>query len=413
MNHRPVVVVGAGLAGLTCAGLLHRAGRPVQVLEREDAVGGRIRTDRVDGFLLDRGFQVYLTAYPDAARFLDLQALDLRRFEPGAVVHTEHGLQRLSDPWRRPGKAIQTAFAKVGSFADRVRIAKLRRRCRSGDVNQIWQQPEQTTLAELREIGFSDDVINAFFRPFLGGVFLDPNLDTTSRMLKFVFRMFSEGSAALPAAGMQAIPEQLAAALPADCVRLNCGVQQVEANSVRLHSGEVIEADHVVVAAEQPAASKLVPTVKSNRTPQSVRCVYFAAKRSPLQEPILVLNGTGQGLVNNVCVPTDVAATYSSDGRALVSVSVLRSDLSNDDLISSVREELLDWFGAQVKDWTALRSYSIPYALPNQEVPSQTSGQPESIRQDSILLCGDHCTDGSINGAIRSGEAAAERILQS
>lgn len=413
MDSKPIVVVGAGLAGLSCARTLCEAGRRVLVLERENVVGGRVRTDRHEGFLLDRGFQVYLTAYPEARRQLNHDRLNLHRFEPGSLIWTGHRFEKLSDPWRRPGQIFQTAFAGVGSLADKLRIARLRWQCLSGTVDELWQRPEQPTIDELHSLGFSERIIQTFFRPFLGGVFLDPALETSSRMLQFVFRMFSSGDAALPAGGMQDIPKQLAESLPPACLRLNTPVGHLQSQQVVLTTGEQIDAAAVVVAAEQAAAARLVPQIAPDPNPRGVYCLYFAAPQSPLNEPILVLNGSGTGRVNNLCVPSDVVPDYSSDGRALVSVTVLENDQAEATLVPIVLDELQNWFGSQVNSWTHLRSYNLPYALPNQSVAARQQQTNSALRREGVWICGDHCTNGSINGALQSGRIAAERILQS
>jgi phytoene dehydrogenase-like protein len=146
MNEADVLIVGGGLAGLCCARRLAAAGVTCQVLEASNAVGGRVRTDRVEGFLLDRGFQVLLTAYPEARQALDYDALELRPFEPGALIRCGGRFQRLVDPWRRPKHVLATAFSSVGSLADKLRIASLRRRVRRTTLDELDEQPEQSTI---------------------------------------------------------------------------------------------------------------------------------------------------------------------------------------------------------------------------------------------------------------------------
>jgi phytoene dehydrogenase-like protein len=204
-DHR-VLVVGAGLAGLCCAERLADHGLAPLVLEAAEDVGGRVRTDEVEGCLLDRGFQVLLTAYPTAREVLDYQALHLQPFEPGALVRCGGRFHRVADPWRRPFAALQGVFGPIGSLSDKLRVAALRRRVLQGAVRDLFERPERTTMAALREAGFSTAMIDRFFRPFLGGVFLDTKLETSSRMFEFVFRMFASGDVAIPARGMQAIP---------------------------------------------------------------------------------------------------------------------------------------------------------------------------------------------------------------
>ena len=209
-----VYVVGAGLAGLRCARRLHEKGVAATVLEASDGVGGRVRTDRVDEFLLDRGFQVLLTAYPEARDALDYRELELHPFYPGAMVQTGGKLVTVADPFRRRWDGLRTALAPVGSLSDKLKVTKLRRRVTSGSLEELFARPETTTREALAADGFSETIVDRFFRPLFGGVLLDRELGTSSRMFEFVYRMFSLGDAALPTRGMGAIPEQLAGGLP-------------------------------------------------------------------------------------------------------------------------------------------------------------------------------------------------------
>ncbi|MEM1063533.1 MAG: FAD-dependent oxidoreductase, partial [Planctomycetota bacterium] len=251
MSEPPVVVVGAGVAGLTCAKVLHEAGVPVVVLEASDGVGGRVRTDEVDGFKLDRGFQVLLTAYPQAREHLDYEALDLRPFEPGSLIRVpdRDDFARLVDPWRRPKHTLATATAPVGSLLDKLRIALFRSDCGRRAIDRIFASPEAKSAETLGETaGFSPAMIDRFFRPFFGGIFLETKLATSDRMLRFVFKMFAEGYAALPAEGMGTIPRQLASRLPEGAVRLDSPVASLAGDHVVTSAGERLDAAAVVVA---------------------------------------------------------------------------------------------------------------------------------------------------------------------
>ena len=221
------IVVGGGLAALACVQQLCDAGVSCRLLESSDEVGGRVRTDEVEGFLLDRGFQVLLTAYPDAKSALDYKELELCRFEPGALIRYDGALHRLADPWRRPQHVLSTALSPVATWRDKLRIASFRKHCTRGQLQEIYDRAEQPTIDLLREHNFSDVIIERFFRPFLGGVFLDRQLQTSSRMCEFVFRMFSTGDAAVPAGGMGEIPRQLAARLPADVIKTRSRVNSI------------------------------------------------------------------------------------------------------------------------------------------------------------------------------------------
>lgn len=405
---KPVVIVGAGLAGLACARCLKEANLPVLVLEAQDQVGGRIRTDRVDGFLLDRGFQVFLTAYPEVARVLDLEALALRRFYPGALVQIGGWRHRFADPWRRPLRSLAGLLAPVASLSDAVRIARLRAEAlRPGDLDSA--AASISTQDYLRQFGLSERVIERFFRPFFGGVFLERALATPSSLFRFVFAMFARGWAALPAEGMQAIPQQLADGLPPGLVRVNTPVRSVEPGCVRLASGERINCRVAVVATDAENARQLLPGLPPVAW-RSTTTLYYSTERSPVREGTLVLNGTGQGLVNHICVPSDVSERYAPASAALISVSIIGvPELDDHDLSRQVTQELREWFGESVAGWNLLRIYRIEHALPVL-IPEASPSAQEPVH-DGVLLCGDYLEDPSINGALVSGRKAAEAIV--
>ena len=410
---RTVCIIGAGLAGLACARRLHDQGYDVTILEASDAVGGRVRTDTVDGFRLDRGFQVLLTAYPETQRELDYDALNLHSFFDGALVHVNGRFHRIADPFRHPLDAPQTLFAPIGSLADKLRVARTRWQVQHDSVADIMERPEATTLEVLRDRwGFSNRIIDRFFRPFFGGIFLDQTLESSSRMFEFVFKMFSEGTAALPTGGMQAIPEQMAAHLPTDTIHLNTPVAHVEGQTVHLESGETRTADAVVVATDAPSAHRILKEDGPPPDGVSTHCLYYAANASPVDLPVLVLNGDRVGPVNNLCVLSDVAPGYAPDDRALISVVVVGETPEREDTLErAVRRQMIDWFGLQAGGWEHLRTYTIPYALPDQRPPFLSPPERPTRRRPGLYVCGDHRQTASLNGAIASGRAAAQAVL--
>ncbi|MGY6499448.1 MAG: NAD(P)/FAD-dependent oxidoreductase [Acidimicrobiales bacterium] len=403
-----VVVVGAGLAGLAAAVTLHEAGRRVLVVEADDAVGGRVRTDVVDGFRLDRGFQVLLTDYPELRR-LDTDALDLRRFSPGALVRAGGRFHRVGDPRRDPRALPATVLAPIGSPLDKLRLLRLQRRVLAADAPDLLRGPDLSTAEHLRRQGFSPRMVDRFFRPLFGGIQLDTTLATSSRMFDVILRALLRGDSAVPAAGMQALPDTLAARVPADALLLGEQVASVDATGVSTTRGRRLDATHVVVATEAPAAADLLAPFGFEVPPpgRTVAGVYFAAETAPRPEPLVILDGDGTGPATNVSVMTNVAPEYSSDGRALVSVACV-GDLG-DDLEPRVLAQLSEWFGPEVDRWEHLRTYRITHGQPDQRPPFSPR---RAVRlAPTVWVCGDHRDTGSSQGALFSGRRTAEAIL--
>ena len=402
-NHHDVAIVGAGLAGLVAARTLVAAGRDVVVLEAADAPGGRVRTDLVDGHRLDRGFQVLLTDYPELPRHLDLDALDLRRFDPGALVRVGDRFHRVVDPFRSPVAGLRGAFAPVGSIGDKLRVGLLRRRLLSATAPDLLRGEDVTTAQALQDAGFSPAMIERFFEPLVGGIQLDPSLGTSRRMFDVVFRSLARGDSAVPALGMEAIPRQLAAGLPEGAIRCGEAVERVEDGRVILAGGAVVTADHVVVATEGPAAARLLGTDPVGS--RAASCVWFSAPEAPVEDRLVILDGTGPA--RNVAVSTNVAPTYAPPGRSLIAAAVPgRADSS---LEPAVRAQLRGWWGAPVDGWVHLRTDAIVHGQPDQSPPFAPK-QAVALRP-GLWVCGDHRDTGSIQGAMFSGRRCAEAVL--
>lgn len=405
------VIVGAGLAGLAAAKALTAAGKRVHIVEASDGVGGRVRTDVVKGHLLDRGFQVMLAAYPEAQRVLDYPALDLKRFDPGAMVQMAEGRVIVSDPLRQPRHALATARAPIGSVRDKLRIARLQQTVQRMSLDDLWTQPESTTLERFRSVGFSERMISSFLQPLFAGISLDASLGASSRMFDFVFRMLAQGNSVVPANGMHVIPQQLAAALPRDTIRLQAAVSGVGPHEVQVGK-ETISARSVVVATDGPAAVALLATAGVSLPvvgSQSVSSVYFSADAAPLDDKLVVLNGVGpvNGPVTNLAVMSNVAPAYAPAGRHLVVAAVLGD--GSPTLEADVRVQLRSWFGKDVDGWDHLRTYNIHHAQPTQRTLSPFE---RPVAMGGLFVAGDHRDQASIQGALRSGARVAEAVLQ-
>lgn len=402
-----MAIVGGGLAGLACARTLQAAGVDYVLLEAGTELGGRVRTDSFNGFVLDRGFQVLLTAYPEAQRVLDYERLNLERFEPGALVRRKGRFHLVADPIRRPLLALRSVTAPIGTLNDKLLVWKLRRRVTRGSATCLLEGADGTTLDSLRAAGFSPQIIESFFSPFFGGVFLESDLETSARWFDLLYRMFAIGDTALPAGGMGQIPQQVAAGLDSERLRTRSRVERIQPGEVQVEGHGTLRASHVVFATEEPVRRQLLGLPPDGGCRWSAtRCFYFSAPTSPLGEPYIVLNGDGDGPIRNLAVASDIAPSYSESGQALLSVSVTETSCSE----TAVRGQLQEWFGSTTRGWKLLRTYTIPHALPFQ-APGSLQKRPEALLPGGFVYCGDDLETASIHGALVSGRKAAETIL--
>ena len=401
-----VVIVGGGLAGLTAARVLEQHNINAVLLEASDGVGGRVRSDNVDGFILDRGFQVLLTAYPEIHRHLNIPALDLQIFEPGAVVWREGKGTVVGDPFRRPKTLFSTSFAPIGTIGDKARIALMRAKLKSADPRELLKGQDIPTASALRGMGFSSKIIDRFFRSLVGGIQLDPSLTSSRRMFDVIFRTLAAGDSAVPALGMGQITQQLAASLRTTAVHLNSPVASISSGVVTLTSGHSISAKNIIVATEGPVASRFLnlPDVAS----RAAGCVYFAAPQAPIGGKYIVLDGHGQGPVYNVAVMSNISSHYAPNGQHLIAAAL--PGLAEGDLEAAARRQLRSWWGADVDTWRHLRTYRIPHGQPGQDPPFNPK---KSVSLgNGLFVCGDHRDTGSIQGAMFSGRRCAEAVIE-
>jgi protoporphyrinogen oxidase len=406
-----VIVIGAGISGLIAAYELERSGVKPILLEATDKIGGRVITDEIDGFLLDRGFQVLLTAYPEAKRYLDYEALQLKRFSPGAIIMKPGNSFAIHDPLREPAKLFGMIFSKVGSLTDKIRIYKLNKDLAKMSIEEIFETPSKSTLNYLKDYGFSDTIIDNFFKPFFRGIFLENELSTSSRMFQFVFKMFGEGYAAVPEKGMGEITKQLSQKLQHTTIKLNSPVKSVMGKEVTLENGEVLEADKVIIACRPDS---IIPQLEGQIKPfRSVYNVYFSLEKSFLIQPMIALIPDDNYLINNIVFMTDVSKAYSQNGKALLSVSVTKSikDPSNLEKLISIELEALS--GIKAEYFKHIKTYQLIDALP--DVDDMKSNLPftNAKLNDHVFLAGDYLLNGSVNAAMTSGRKAVEALLLS
>ncbi|MFB6140600.1 MAG: NAD(P)/FAD-dependent oxidoreductase [Halosimplex sp.] len=416
-----VVIVGGGLAGLVAARRLAADGADVTLFERRDELGGRVRSREADGFTLDRGFQVLFTAYPAVREELDLGALDLRAFSPGATIARPDHRSTLADPFRDPLAAVESAMNPDVTLFDKVRVLQLRRELGNADPRTLLDGPSESVREYLEQKGFSERFLENFAAPFYGGITLDRSLSTDAGVFRYTFSMLSRGRTAVPADGMGAIPEQLAdrardAGATIETDAEVSAVDGAEGGATVEVGGETVDADAAVVAADPKRARELTGVESIPAEARGCVTQYFSTREHRTLDTgrRLVLNAAGD-CPNTVAPLSTVAPEYAPDGRALLSATTLGvPDRSDEDLATAVRDALVTWYPEhRFDDLELVATDRIEFAQ---------FAQPPGFRADlpavdepegSVCLAGDYTQWSSIQGAMESGRIAAETVSDS
>lgn len=402
---KKIIIVGAGVAGLIAAKHCEEKGYQPTILEASDRAGGRVKTDQIDGFLLDHGFQVLLTDYAEVQRYLDLDSLDLRHFQPGAAIYSAGRSFRFSDPLRDPSQLWTALFSPIGSLWDKIKIWQLNRQLQSTPREQIFDGSPQSTLDFLRQYGFSERIIQQFFRPFFGGIFLENELSTPATMFRFVFKMFGKGYAAIPAKGMEELVKQLQAKLQQSTFRFNTPVQEIQENYLITQTGERLDFDKVIVTGNP---TNLIPGLRGQ--PQAylgTYNLYFAANFSPLQAPLIGLIADGDNPINSFCVLSEVSAAYAPAGKVLISVSLKSDTIATPETVSAALKKVLNRADLEL---THLKSFHIPESLPIVEELRYAIPSTQYALNNNIILAGDQLLNASLDAAMRSGRDAVANV---
>ena len=402
-------IIGSGISGLIAAKTLELEGYSPVIIEASDRVGGRVKTDIVEGYQLDRGFQVLLDAYPKAKEHLDFKALQLQKLKPGAVIFSNGKAITIGDPLRDISLLLPTLLASVGSFSDKFKILKLNTALKKKSINTIFASKSSTTLEYLKAKGFSQKMIDNFFKPFFAGIFLEPELKTSSRMFEFVYKMFGEGMAVLPKDGIVAISEQLKGQLKKTSFIFNSKVKKVNDATIELENGTTINTHFTIIAAE---ADQLLSNLKE-QSQQWKSCynLYFEVEKRTIDTAIIGLIADKEALINNIFYPTSVKTTTKGN-RELLSVTVVKShQLSEHDLIEKVKSELLAY--CNIETTRFLKCYHIQNALPDLVEVYYDISPTETQIKPTIYMAGDYLLNGSLNAAMLSGERAAQGVILS
>lgn len=398
------VVVGAGLAGLVAARRLHDAGRRVRIIEAADDAGGRVRTDEVDGFLLDRGFQTVCPGYPAFARECDVPSLRLRPFVRGLGVYVNGHVERLRPDLR----ALGVLRSRLLSIMDTVLLAKVAARDAVAPPTGRGRKPDRSVLAELTDAGLSQRALDRVARPFIAGVFLDDAMATSAAVAHLVWRSFLRGGAAVPAEGMGAIAHQLAASIPDVAIECGRAVVEVSPGRVRLDDGEKIRTEAVIVATDGSTAAQLVPAVPAPAW-RAVTTFYFAADEPPRDDGLILVDADEPAMVRTTVVLSNVAPSYAPEGHSLVAASILGAHEPTTETLQRVRARLSALYGTATARWELIRAYPIAQALP--AMPAPHALRRRVAFGDGLYVCGDHRDTSSIQGALVSGRRTANEVL--
>ena len=400
-------IIGGGISGLIAARVLEEYGLSATIIEATDRLGGRVKTDVVDGYSLDHGFQVLLTAYPAAKKYLDFDALALQEFLPGSAIFKNGKQKIIGDPLRNLSLLLPTLFSGIGTVNDKIKILALNRRLKKKSIQNIFAEKEQTTHVYLENIGFSEAIITNFFTPFFSGIFLENKLDTSSRMFEFVYKMFGEGNAALPKDGIQAIPKQLFEKLKNTTCVFNTKVKSVENGSIKLESGETLKSNFTIIATQ---ASGLVSNLKNQATLwKSCDTLYFEVAKREIKKPLIGLIAMHNALINNIFYHTSLQ-TSATATKELLSVTVIdRQNLTNKQLVTEVQKELKEL--CNIDYCTFIKQYNIPMALPKLQDIQYEILPSETRLTETIFLAGDTQLNGSLNAAMIAGERAALEVI--
>ncbi len=404
------IVVGAGLAGMVAAQHLMEAGHSVRIIEKGKRPGGRVRTDVVNGYRLDRGFQVLLPAYPEAKRYFDYKALDLQKFDSGALVFQGKQMHKFYNALEHKDQMLNTIMSPVATFKDLLILRRLTARWKKASIEELFKEDQISTRKYLVKQGFSNRFVDRFLEPFLSGIFLETKLRTPQRMFSFVMKMFSEHPASVPAMGMGALADQLAAKFPEGTIEYEQEVRSIRQGGVRTRSGKIYSAPIIIMATDP--TNLLRDFVEEHQPFRSVANLYFSADKAPFDEKLIALNYGGSRWVNNIAVMTNISKAYAPEGKHLISVSVVRDiQVGERDLTRIVKGELAQTFGAEVNDWEHVRTYLISRALPSPSIFEMELDDVDVRYQKGIYLAGDYLLNGSLQAALYSGRRAVEVAL--
>ena len=402
MEH-PIVIIGAGISGLTAALHLEEYGHSPLIIESSDSIGGRIKTDQYKGFLLDHGFQVLLTQYPEVHKYFNLTGLKLQNFDPGALIFHEDTHFSISDPLRNLSSLIPMLFSKVGNLKDKLLMLKLHKQLKNQPLEKLFHPNDTSTLHFLHNFGFSPKIIERFFKPFFTGIFLEKNLDTPASMFRYVFRMFSEGHAALPAQGMKELPDQLFRKLKRTKFKWNSSFKNYTKDQIILQNDERISYTRLIIPAHLNTPYSFNPTLNC----------YFSSDTPLLEGKKIALVADEENSINSLCQISNIAPTYAPEGKHLISVTLKPGQQPHFPEIT-IKKALQNLLQINTDSLELLKTFYIPEALPViGDLQYDIEAYKTQIFDYNVFLTGDSLLYPSLDAALKSGRRAAEGVLES
>ena len=403
-----VHIVGAGVSGLIAAKVLEDHGYFPVVIESTDRAGGRVKTDSIDGFQLDHGFQVLLSKYPAAQKYLDFDALEIQKLQSGAIIFINGQQKIIGDPLRDITVLFSTLFSPIGSLFDKFKIFQLNFLLKNKSLHDIFKTEEITTKQYLLNFGFSKQIIANFFQPFFTGIFLEAELKTSSRMFEFVFKMFSEGMAVIPKGGIEEISKQLVNNLSKTTFNFKTEVTEVSGEEIQTLNGDRLKTDATIIATD---AEKLIKNPKQQDLKwKSCQTLYFKTKHRTIKKPFIGLLSSKNSLVNNIFYHTSLKSNTTSKDE-LLSVTVVEDhNLSDKELVTAVTNQLKAV--CNIQELQFLKMYHIPKALPDLNDLKYEVVPAETQHTSTVFLAGDVQLNGSLNAAMIAGEKAALAVIE-
>ncbi len=410
MKPTDVIVIGAGFSGLSAAYYLQQKGISVKVVEAASQVGGRARSDKMNGFTLDRGVHFYHHSTTELSKIINLRNLELKNTYPGYLLKYQDTFNLFTNPLYQTVDTISTALAKNATFTDKIRLFGLYAKLKTTPYNKLVKETESSTFEYLSKNGFSKKLIDSFFRPMIAASIFDYNLQSSSRLSKVYLKSLFQDHVALPKNGIGSIAAEIEKKLKPNTVLYKSRVKRVEDDGVELVNGEFLESKFVIIATNAINANEITNSKSIDAECSHVSTIYFSTDKAPVSKPVVMLNGdNGTTLVNHVFVPSLLHPEYAPEGKHLIAVNIVKEhDLDDDELMEKCLSELTSWFGLKVMDWQHLKTYHIKYAMPFKPILDEVRFTKKI--NDSIYVCGDSLSVGSMESALRSGRETADLI---